>query len=61
MPMAEIAQKGMLIQKIQRHVDFSANVPPKIGPMTVPTAHCPLMTDIHLPRSRSVTMSVSST
>lgn len=61
MPVAAMTQKGMLIQNIHLHVVFSANVPPITGPKTDPIAHCKLMTDIHFPRSLSVTRSARIT
>lgn len=54
-------QGGRLSQKIHLQVDFSAMAPPMTGPMTDPIAHCNDMIDIHLPRSRRVTISAMIT
>jgi hypothetical protein len=53
--------KGKFNQNIHLQFDFSAHAPPMTGPVTLPMAHCRLMSENHFPRSRSVTMSVTMT
>src|SRR6266536_4906025 len=60
-PTAAITQNGMLSQKIHRQVAFSAKAPPITGPITDPMAHWSEITDMYLPRSRRVTISVITT
>lgn len=60
-PTAAKVQKGMLSQNIHFQVVLTANAPPITGPKTLPIAHCKLIMDIHLPRSRRLTRSASKT
>lgn len=54
-------QTGRFIQKIQRHVDFSVNTPPRIGPQQVPMVQIRPRRPIHLPRSWIVERSAIKT
>jgi hypothetical protein len=61
MPTAAMTQNGVFNQKIHLQVVFSEKDPPITGPMTLPTAHCKDITENHLPLSRRVTISETTT